>query len=518
LIETLRSGGLPTIAVLRHQTPDLAHLISLIINLLSLFVPYCAIMRHMPNDPNAPELDKLERAIATHADGVGMVTLLQEFPDISRRTLNRRLHTLIATQRVQRLGDGRGVIYIHGSRDQLSTQHQTSPAAFTTPDGSVEIKLSKVSRNVLDYVSRPANARTPAGYEYRFLDEYQPNRTSYLPDSVKAHLHKIGRPIDTARAAGTFARDILARLLIDLSWSSSRLEGNTYSRLDTQRLIEFGQAADGKDAKETQMILNHKAAIEMLVDNHDDVGVNRFTILNLHALLSEELMADPEASGRLRRRPVEIGKSTFVPLAVPQLLEERFNLTIKKAAAIKDPFEQAFFLMAHLPYLQPFEDVNKRVSRLAANIPLFQQNLCPLSFVDVPEQAYILGTLGIYEMTRVELLRDVFIWAYERSCQKYVVVHDSIVEPDIFKMKYRAALTEVIAAIIRAGIQPTSMEISRRARELVSSEVEQKKFVALVQSEFGRLYEGNIARYRVRLSEFEAWRKKIVKPKPLKRT
>lgn len=346
------------------------------------------------------------------------------------------------------------------------------------------------------------------GYERNFLDDYEPNRTAYFPDPIKAHLHKIGRPIDGNRANGTFARDILSRLLIDLSWSSSRLEGNTYTRLDTQRLIEFGQAAEGKDAKETQMILNHKTAIELLVDEHEDIGINRFTLLNLHALLSEELMADPEASGRLRRRPVEIGKSVYIPLAVPQSVEERFELLINKAAAIHDAFEQAFFLMVQLPYLQPFEDVNKRVSRLAANIPLFRHNLCPLSFIDVPERAYILGTLGVYEMTRMELLRDVFIWAYERSCQKYVVVRDSLAEPDIFRMKYRGALSEVIAGIVRDRVDFGDEEIERRARGLVEAE-SLDKFVALAKAEFARLYEGNIARYRIRLSEYRAWREQL---------
>ena len=96
------------------------------------------------------------------------------------------------------------------------------------------------------------------------------------------------------------------------------------------------------------------------------------------------------------------------------------------AAAIS---EQAFFAMVHLPYLQPFEDVNKRVSRLAANLPLIRQNLCPLSFVDVPERAYIDAILGVYELNRIELLRDVFIWAYERSCARYGAVRRSLAGP-----------------------------------------------------------------------------------------
>jgi Fic family protein len=219
--------------------------------------------------------------------------------------------------------------------------------------------------------------RFAAGYKHHLLDDCVPNRTAYLPDKLKAHLHKIGKPIVADRAAGTFARDILSRLLIDLSWASSRLEGNTYSRLDTQRLIEFGQVAEGKDAKETQMILNHKEAIEMLVEQSDEVGMSRITLLNLHAVLSENLMADPEASGRLRRRPVEIGRSVYTPPAVPQVIEECFDSIAHKATRIADPFEQAFFLMVHVPYLQPFEDVNKRVSRLAANIPLIKNDLSP---------------------------------------------------------------------------------------------------------------------------------------------
>ena len=171
------------------------------------------------------------------------------------------------------------------------------------------------------------------------LDDYVPNESAYIPDKMKVRLHRIGKPIAAERAAGTFARDILSRFLIDLSWASSRLEGNTYSRLDTERLIEFGQEAEGKDAKETQMILNHKAAIELLVQEPtDDIGINRYTLLNLHALLSDNLMADPEASGSLRRRPVDISASVYTPPAIPQVIEECFTLILAKAERNWRPF------------------------------------------------------------------------------------------------------------------------------------------------------------------------------------
>jgi Fic family protein len=267
------------------------------------------------------------------------------------------------------------------------------------------------------------------------------------------------------------------RLLIDLSWASSRLEGNTYTRLDTERLIEFGQAAEGKDALETQMILNHKAAIEYLVREVDRVGINTETILALHALLSDGLLRDPQAGGRVRNRAVEIGGSVYLPIALPQRLEELFGIVVEMAAEIHDPFEQAFFLMVHLPYLQPFEDVNKRVSRLAANIPLIRFNLCPLSFIDVPERAYIDAMIGVYELNQIELLRDVFVWAYERSCQQYVAVRQQLIRLTS-SVCARAELTEAVRTIVRGG-QP-----ARRLFMLLyrpRSPSDRAKFFALIE-------------------------------------
>lgn len=103
--------------------------------------------------------------------------------------------------------------------------------------------------------------RIPVGYRRVFLETYKLGVTFYLSEALRRQLHEIGRTPVGERPAGTYAREILSRLLVDLSWASSKLEGNTYTRLDTQNLIEFGQIAQGKDAVETQMILNHKAAI-----------------------------------------------------------------------------------------------------------------------------------------------------------------------------------------------------------------------------------------------------------------
>jgi fido (protein-threonine AMPylation protein) len=273
----------------------------------------------------------------------------------------------------------------------------------------------------------------------------------------------------------------------------------------TQSPIERGTAATGKDAKETQMILNHKAAIELLVDSAEEVGVNRFTITNLHALLADNLLDDPQNAGRLRATPVAIGASTYVPTAIPQLIEEMFSRLIEKGSAIRDPFEQSFFLMVHIPYLQPFVDVNKRTSRLASNIPLIRHNLVPLSFIDVPEQSYIDGLIGISELNRVELLRDVYVWAYERSARQYKTVRDSLPEPDPFRLRYRTALTEVVGEIVRRRVPRTDAAIADMARPIVDAQ-DIPQFTRLVLQELAGLHEGNIARFRLRPSEFQLWR------------
>lgn len=244
----------------------------------------------------------------------------------------------------------------------------------------------------------------------------------------------------------------------------------------------------------------------MLVAQADLIGFNTYTILNLHALLSDGLLQDPHDCGRLRQRAVEIGGSVYLPVALPQRIEGEFERLLAVAQAITDPFEQAFFAMAHIPYLQPFIDVNKRVSRLAANIPLIKRNLSPLSFIDVPERAYVDSMLGIYELNRIELLRDVFVWAYERSCQQYLAARQSLAPPDSFRLRYRAALTEAVRNLVLSGRAATTDNVSAATPSAVGED-DRRRFVELVSREFELLYEGNMARFGLRPSEFEAWRK-----------
>nr|WP_231708541.1 Fic family protein [Sphingomonas populi] len=315
------------------------------------------------------DLDAIEAAVAKIDDGASVAQIAAALGErLPRRTLQYHLRSLVRAGRLRLAGAGRAARYhLAGGGD--------ADAAGLSADGI--IPLSPEGGVLLAYVRQPVAARQPIGYDRAFLDGYRPNESFYLSDRDRERLAVAGRPKIEPAAAGTYAKQILNRLLIDLAWNSSRLEGNTYSLLDTRRLLDFGEAAEGRDQREAQMILNHKDAIEFLVANADDVGFNRYTILNLHALLANNLLVDPSAVGRLRYIIVGIDGSAFHPLEGLGPIEECFDQLLATAAAIDDPIEQAFFMMVQLPYLQPFDDVNKRVSRLAANIPLIKANLAP---------------------------------------------------------------------------------------------------------------------------------------------
>ncbi len=456
----------------------------------------------MPKINADEEFEQITHLIAQNPDGMGLESIAKVLGTVKRRTLQRRLAKLVSQNRIEISGEGRAVKYFTPRViDNLDVV--LAPTKFEAI-GEVYVPISSEAEEIKAYVRQARQERTPVSYKTAFLEQYHPNETYYLPSSLRNQLHSLGRSPAENTPAGTFARDILNRLLIDLSWASSQLEGNTYSRLDTERLIEFGQAAEGKDALETQMILNHKAAIEYLVMHIDQADVSQETIIALQAFLSDGLMADPLMCGRIRNRAVDIGGSVYLPIALPQRLEELFGIVIAMAAEIRDPFEQAFFLMVHLPYLQPFEDVNKRVSRLAANIPLIRNNLCPLSFIDVPQQAYVDGMIGVYELNRIELLRDVFVWAYERSCQQYVAVQQHLVPPDTFRLRYRSQLKAVVAAIVRGNKPPEESSVQAFMPETVVED-DRERFVALLIAEFKNLHAGNVVRFGLRPLEFAIW-------------
>lgn len=451
-------------------------------------------------------ITKIHQSISKASIPIALSELLTLHPDITKRTAQRYLNELIKNDKIIAVGEGRARKYIAAQKDTNPVASNTA-ASHNTDQFPTYIPLSADSRDILNYIEQPVEARAPVGYQRALLDDYEPNATFYLPEPIRRQLARMGNTGLASQPAGTYGRDILSRLLIDLSWASSHLEGNTYSRLDTVALIEQGKAAAGKAAVETQMILNHKAAIELLVDNPDAIGFNRYTILNLHSTLSENLLPNPFDEGRIRQHQVDIGKSVFRPLSGEALIAELLDLVLNKADQISDPFEQSFFIMVHLPYLQPFADVNKRTSRLAANLPLIRANLCPLTFLDVPEEAYSRATLGVYEMNRVELLRDLYLWAYERSTKEYIALKQELAEPDPMRLEYRNIIKKTIYLVVtHPDTDPEKLIQKSLSSGLTGSK--QENLTALIIEELRRLHEGVLARYGLRPSQYRNWKEK----------
>lgn len=453
----------------------------------------------MPRIIPKQEFTALLEIVASYPEGLAVSALLAH-PAVtcSKRTLQRRIDALLESGHLRAEGAGRGRRYLVAPTEIDKWQTELAEDAG--------IRLSREAQQIKGLVTRPYTQRDPVGYKDNFLDQYIPNETAYLNTSLRTELAREGHVGASQLPAGTYVHKVLDRLLIDLSWNSSRLEGNTYSILETQRLLELGEVSEGKAAVESQMLLNHKAAIELLADQADEIGFNQYTICNLHALLSDNLMADPNACGRIRERAVGIGASVYYQPEGHLRIKERFDQFLLKAEAIADPFEQAFFAMVHLPYLQAFEDVNKRVSRLAANIPLVRHNLCPLSFVDVPQSDYLNAIIGVYELNRIEYLRDVFVWAYKRSAMRYAAVCETLGEPDPFRLKYRNEIHDCVRHIVQSGLPHDAAEAYAQKRAAQFEAAVSEQFVAVIAVELKSLHEGNIARYRLRPREFEAWR------------
>jgi len=298
--------------------------------------------------------------------------------------------------------------------------------------------------------------------------------------------------------AGTYARNVIAPLLIDLSFSSSRLEGNRYTRLDTEVLFRSGHA--NPHDKDAIMLLNHKRAIEFLIDEVPLYGLTVMVVRNIHTLLMQGLLHDEDALGAIRQKIVNISNTVYVPAHMPSLLEEMLGIIVAKARDIKNPIEAAFFLWVNLAYLQPFEDGNKRTSRLSANIPLLMYNCAPLSFLDVTDEDYSAAKIGVYEQLDTSAAADLFAWTYRRSIEKYAVQVQAAGLPDLFRATHRDAINELVSRVVRDR-HPLGQAIA----EFGLSQEDAERLTETVKGDIARLGEHNFARYRLTLRELTRW-------------
>lgn len=301
---------------------------------------------------------------------------------LSRTTLNRRLKEELNAGTLTVTGKGPATRY--HSADPLSS--------------------------LRSYFSKPHTDRILARYKEGLL-EPEPSLTS---EAIQQFNHV---------PEYLFDKRELGKFLVDFSCASSLLEGGTYSLLDTQALIEYGEKSFGKPLEDAFLVLNHKEAFEYL---HDHLSLD--SIDKVHDLLTSD-HGLPELNGSVHFLPkaergvaresaeIDIRFSTYMPPFRPGTgyIGTMLKKVLDTASSINNPIQAAFYLLTRIPYLQPFRDGNKRTSRAMCNVPLIKAKLPPISFVDFGKQDYIISMLAFYELGDTKLAERCFVEAYKKS-------------------------------------------------------------------------------------------------------
>lgn len=211
-------------------------------------------------------------------------------------------------------------------------------------------------------------------------------------------------------------RKEMERLGIDLSWKSSQIEGNTYSLLETERLLRESKTASGKTKEEAVMLLNHKDALRFILDNSDylqELTVSH--IEDVHQLLTKELSVDKG----IRHRRVGITGTNYHPLDNEFQIREALHDTCDLINGKGNIFEKALLTLVLLLYIQPFSDGNKRTARITSNAILIANGYCPLSFRSVDSIDYKKAMLIFYEQNNLYAFKQIFMEQFEFAVREY---------------------------------------------------------------------------------------------------
>ncbi len=206
------------------------------------------------------------------------------------------------------------------------------------------------------------------------------------------------------------------RLMIELSWKSSQIEGNTYNLLDTEQLLKYNLAADSHTKEETQMLLNHKKAIEYTFNNKDlyeEMSVGK--IVDIHTLLTQEM----GISKNIRTRNVRITGTNYLPPENEFVIQEALVNLCDLINSKSSVFEKAFLIILLISYIQPFEDGNKRTARLSGNAILMHADSCPLSYRNIQPVEYKKAILSFYELNNIAAFKTIFINQYKFAVENY---------------------------------------------------------------------------------------------------
>lgn len=305
----------------------------------------------------------------------------------------------------------------------LSTMTKTRLVVPCGAGRSTAYAIATTGRLFLDVDARQYCAMDPddryggTGFNFDLLKEMPPELfTDIELQSLKRATQEYKRR--TMHVSETIAKKELERLVIELSWKSSKIEGNTYTLLDTEKLLLEHKEAPGHSEREARMILNHKDAF-MLIHEHtkDFRTLTRANLEHLHGKVVKGL-----GVGRgLRRSPVGVTGSRYRPLDNVHQIIDAIHALSKAVGEMKSPYSKAFLALLGISYIQPFEDGNKRTSRLMANALLLAHLCAPLSYRSVNEDTYREATLVFYELNSVVPFKRIFIEQYEFAAGNYTV-------------------------------------------------------------------------------------------------
>lgn len=381
----------------------------------------------------ASRLDGLGRQVASAMASVGPTSqtgLMARLPGISQPTLSRVIARLVAQGLVEKSGVTKGA------------EFRLIPAVA--------------------HFMKPAHLRPSVPYDSSRIDGYVPNVTRWLPPQSAARMRDAAGKVAHRLDASTYSRRIAERFLIDLSWASSHLEGNTYEYLEAEALIKFSEKAEGHDWTEVTMILNHKRAIALLLDAVEGRDITPGWLSRLHSLLMRDLL-DPADLGRVRLSgsDIRIGGSSYRPATDNGRISMDLGALCWAAEETEDPFEASFLLLVGMAYLQTYADGNKRMGRLSCNLPLLRASLPPMSFLGVTPSEYISAIIAFYELGDAEPLADVVCRGYELSTPHYSAAVATQRAPRSAEIRHRKRINEAVAALMQASVDGRPDQVGR---------------------------------------------------------
>ena len=269
-----------------------------------------------------------------------------------------------------------------------------------------------------DYFSQEIDERTiQASFNLDLISETLKNLTLFTEGETSLlQVWQEKYRANTAKLTQDVYRKELERLAIDLSWKSSQIEGNTYSLLETERLLKDKETAAGKTKDEAIMLLNHKEAIDFIIQNPTYINpLTVSSIEDIHSMLAKEL----PISRNIRNSRVGISGTNYTPLDNEYQIREALEQMCELVNAKQDVFEKALLVLVLISYIQPFSDGNKRTARIISNAILLKNGYCPISFRTIDSLEYKKAMLVFYEQTNIQPFKQIFMGQFEFAVNTY---------------------------------------------------------------------------------------------------